>query len=67
MSWHSKNNNNFPGDRILSVNGETIQGRTYASVVQMIQNCADQLTLVVVPKEDDVIQQVWLIMHEIRS
>lgn len=46
------------GDRILSVNGEMIEGKSYASVVQMIQNTADRLLLMVVPKEDDVIQQV---------
>jgi len=44
------------GDRIVSVNGETVSGRSYAQVVQMIQKSRDSLFLVVVPKQDDVLQ-----------
>ena len=46
------------GDRIVSVNGETVSGRSYAQVVQMIQKSRDSLFLVVVPKQDDVLQVV---------
>jgi len=44
------------GDRIVSVNGETVSGRSYAQVVQMIQKSRDSLFLVVVPRQDDVLQ-----------
>jgi hypothetical protein len=48
----------FTGDRIISVNGETITGRTYAQVVQLIQQSGNFLHLFVVPKEDDILQLV---------
>jgi len=44
------------GDRIVSVNGENVSGRSYAQVVQMIQKSRDSLFLVVVPRQDDVLQ-----------
>jgi len=44
------------GDRIVSVNGESVSGRSYAQVVQMIQKSRDSLFLVVVPKQDDILQ-----------
>ncbi|EEB12293.1 conserved hypothetical protein [Pediculus humanus corporis] len=47
------------GDRILSVNGETIAGKTYAQVVQQIHNTPERLNLLVVPKEEDIIQQYY--------
>ena len=46
------------GDRIVSVNGESVSGRSYAQVVQMIQKSRDSLFLVVVPKQDDILQVV---------
>lgn len=46
------------GDRIISVNGETVTGRTYAQVVQLIQKSGNFLHLLVVPKEDDILQLV---------
>ena len=70
------------GDRIVSVNGESVAGRSYAQVntrfslvdfihtilisdwlmfvqvVQMIQKSRDNLYLVVVPKQDDILQVV---------
>lgn len=48
----------YAGDRIISVNGETITGRTYAQVVQLIQQSGNFLHLFVVPKEDDILQLV---------
>lgn len=44
------------GDRIVSVNSESVAGRSYAQVVQMIQKSRDNLFLVVVPKQDDILQ-----------
>ena len=44
------------GDRIVSVNSESVGGRSYAQVVQMIQKSRDMLRLVVVPKQDDMLQ-----------
>ena len=44
------------GDRIVSVNGESVAGRSYAQVVQMIQKSRNMLRLVVVPKQDDILQ-----------
>ncbi|XP_071445903.1 rho GTPase-activating protein 21 [Hetaerina americana] len=44
------------GDRIISVNGETIGGKSYAEVVQLIQQSTKFLHLLVVPKEDDILQ-----------
>ena len=48
------------GDRIVSVNGETVSGLSYAQVVQMIQKSRDSLFLVVVPRQDDILQVVSL-------
>ena len=48
----------YAGDRIISVNGETVTGRTYAQVVQLIQKSGKFLHLLVVPKEDDILQLV---------
>lgn len=42
----------------MSVNDETIGGKTYAQVVQLIQNSGVYLRLLVVPKENDILQQV---------
>ena len=46
------------GDRIVSVNGEKVNGRSYAQVVQMIQKSRDSLFLEVVAKQDDLLQVV---------
>jgi len=44
------------GDRIVCVNGKV--GLNYAQVVQLIQHSETYLHLLVVPKEDDLLQQV---------
>lgn len=49
------------GDRIVSVNGQTISSRSYAQVVQLIHQSPSFLHLLVVPKEDDILQLVSLI------
>lgn len=48
------------GDRIISVNGETVAGKSYAHVVQVIQQTQCYLYLLVVPMENDIIQLVSL-------
>lgn len=49
------------GDRIISVNGETVAGKPYAHVVQLIQQTQCYLYLLVVPMENDIIQLVGII------
>ena len=44
----------------MSVNGESITGRSYAEVVQLIQHSRGYLQLLVVPREDDILQMVSL-------
>jgi hypothetical protein len=46
------------GDRIISVNGETVAGKSYAHVVQVIQQTQCYLYLLVVPMENDILQLV---------
>lgn len=46
------------GDRIISVNGETVAGKSYAHVVQVIQQTQCHLYLLVVPMENDILQLV---------
>lgn len=46
------------GDRIIAVNGIPVGDKSYAQVVRLIQRSPDYLHLLVVPKEDDVLQQV---------
>nr|CAD7428275.1 unnamed protein product [Timema monikensis] len=47
------------GDRIIAVNGQTITSYTYAQVVQLIQQSDTYLHLLVVPKEDDILQRYF--------
>lgn len=51
------------GDRIVSVNGETICGKSYAHVVQLIHQSPSYLHLLVVPKEDDILQLVSIFIY----
>lgn len=46
------------GDRIVSVNGENIAGLSYATVIQLIHRTGNYLHLLVVPKENDILQLV---------
>lgn len=46
------------GDRILYVNGESVSTLTYSQVVHKIQTSPPYLHLLVVPKEEDVLQKV---------
>ncbi|XP_077978683.1 rho GTPase-activating protein 21-like [Glandiceps talaboti] len=47
------------GDRIVSVNGETVTGKTYSQVVALIQGSDSTLTLLVVPRDEDVLQMAY--------
>lgn len=49
------------GDRVVSVDGVPTRGEQYASVVQRIQQAGAWLRLLVVSKEDDILQRVSLI------
>ena len=55
------------GDRIVSVNGESVAGRSYAQVVQMIQKSRDLLRLEVVPKQDDILQVYFSEIAQVRE
>jgi C-terminal processing protease CtpA/Prc len=46
------------GDRLVSVNGETTAGRPYAHVIHLIQHSPLYLHLLVVPREEDILQLV---------
>ncbi|KAK8724099.1 hypothetical protein OTU49_017494 [Cherax quadricarinatus] len=47
------------GDRVVSVNGESVGSRTYQEVVATIQRSPPTLELMVVPREQDLLQQVF--------
>lgn len=51
------------GDRIISVNGETVAGKSYAHVVQVIQQTQCHLYLLVVPMENDILQLVRILIY----
>nr|XP_024216338.1 rho GTPase-activating protein 21 isoform X3 [Halyomorpha halys] len=44
------------GDRLVRVNGEPTAGKTYAHVVRLIQQSSPVLRLLVLPKEEDLLQ-----------
>lgn len=48
------------GDQVVSVNGESVMCKSYAEVVGMIQKSGPTLNLVVLPKEHDILQQVYI-------
>lgn len=47
------------GDRLLAVNNLSAAGRSYQQVVQLIANSPEYLHLLVVPKEEDVLQRFF--------
>ncbi|XP_026052265.1 rho GTPase-activating protein 21 isoform X1 [Carassius auratus] len=47
------------GDRIVKVNGESIIGKTYSQVIEIIQNSHTFLDLCVMPKDEDVLQLAY--------
>ncbi|KAL4222410.1 Rho GTPase-activating protein 21 [Mactra antiquata] len=48
-----------PGDRIISVNGEPVTGKSYGQVINLIQQTTKDLQILVVPKEDDILQVAY--------
>lgn len=46
------------GDKIVAVNDVLVSGKSYKEVVELIQKSPDYLHLLVLPKEEDVIQKV---------
>lgn len=50
------------GDRVVSVDGTPTRGEQYASVVQRIQQAGPWLRLLVVSKEDDILQRVRFLL-----
>lgn len=58
VSERSQNAGLHHGDRLVAVNGVSLNGKSYQQVVQLIQNSPPYLHLLVVPKEDDVLQKV---------
>ncbi|XP_034717193.1 rho GTPase-activating protein 23-like isoform X3 [Etheostoma cragini] len=46
------------GDRLVKVNGESILGKTYSQVIELIQNSENILELSIMPKDEDVLQLV---------
>ncbi|XP_051555198.1 rho GTPase-activating protein 21-like isoform X3 [Myxocyprinus asiaticus] len=47
------------GDRIVKVNGESIIGKTYSQVIELIQNSHTFLELCVMPKDEDILQLAY--------
>ncbi|XP_014782142.1 rho GTPase-activating protein 21 isoform X2 [Octopus bimaculoides] len=47
------------GDRIVSVNGEPVTGKTYSQVISLIQSSDSSLKLLVVPKNEDILQMAY--------
>ncbi|XP_067650553.1 rho GTPase-activating protein 23-like isoform X1 [Haliotis asinina] len=47
------------GDRIVSVNGESVTGKSYSQVISLIQSSDAALKLLVVPKDEDILQLAY--------
>ncbi|CAH1110589.1 unnamed protein product [Psylliodes chrysocephalus] len=47
------------GDRLVAVNGIAVKDKPYSQVVQLIVNSPEYLHLLVVPKEEDVLQRFF--------
>lgn len=52
------------GDRIISVNGEPVTGKSYGQVINLIQQTTSDLSILVVPKEEDILQLVGIFYNE---
>lgn len=55
------------GDRLIAVNGVRVSDKSYSQVVQLIVNSPEYLHLLVVPKEEDVLQRVSSINRKVFS
>ncbi|XP_051987766.1 rho GTPase-activating protein 23-like isoform X2 [Xyrauchen texanus] len=47
------------GDRLVKVNGESVLGKTYSQVIELIQNSDSVLVLSIMPKDEDVLQLAY--------
>lgn len=47
------------GDRIVSINGELIGGKTFKDIIEIIQYCTGDLKVGVVPRNEDILQLVF--------
>ncbi|XP_064648603.1 rho GTPase-activating protein 23-like [Lineus longissimus] len=47
------------GDRILTVNGQSLAGRSYAKVIELIKTNDSTLRLLVVPRSEDILQMAY--------
>lgn len=47
------------GDRIVAVNGEPVSGKTYADVISLIHASNRSLKLLVVPRDEDILQMAY--------
>lgn len=48
------------GDRLVAVNGVAVTEKPYPEVIQYIQRSPEYLHLLVISKEEDILQQVRL-------
>lgn len=46
------------GDRLVAVNGTDITDKSYPQVVQLVQRSPEYLHLLVIAKEEDILQKV---------
>lgn len=44
------------GDRIIAINNQPVTGKTYSDIVNLIRRSGNSIKLLVVPKEDDILQ-----------
>ncbi|KAI8737865.1 rho GTPase-activating protein 21 isoform X1 [Biomphalaria glabrata] len=47
------------GDRIIAVNGDSISGKSYRDVIAAIHHSGSTLKLLVVPKDEDILQMAY--------
>ena len=44
------------GDKVFSINGERITSADFSSITSLIQSAGEEITLLLTPKSDDVLQ-----------
>ncbi|ESO84572.1 hypothetical protein LOTGIDRAFT_131987, partial [Lottia gigantea] len=52
------------GDKILSVNGESVNGKSYQQVLDLIQQSEHSVRLLVIPRNEDILQMVGISHHK---
>ncbi|KAK3791351.1 hypothetical protein RRG08_012534 [Elysia crispata] len=53
-----------PGDRLVAINGDSVTGKPYQQIIETIHNCDSILKLLVVPKDEDILQMAYPIQSE---